>query len=328
LLYTIANYLIYGLVLLKAEPKLTSGARDRGDSFSISVIRRLLSKLAEHGRMKRTNLAAVTGLNYASCERYIELLRKLGWIREDIHDISGSVTTTRELICITSTGVEFNKILASDSSPSTSNHQQNAAYSLTNHPGNGLHNDAYAQQTREEGTNLEFCRQDVHSGLAPSMRPANIMLVDDDADILCTYRAFLAKQPGFSVDVFDDGLKALDRFKSVPTHYYDLVITDIRMKPLNGLQLYERMKIIDPNVRITFVSALDAVEEVVSLIPGLKSGDILRKPLNHKQFLDTIRAMIIEERQKAGQAEHVGQTRGLKIPAIERAKRDKMNPPR
>jgi two-component system, OmpR family, response regulator ChvI len=51
---------------------------------------------------------------------------------------------------------------------------------------------------------------------------------------------------------------------------YNLVISDIRMPDMNGLELYNSLKAINRNVRIIFVTALDIAQELVSILPGLK----------------------------------------------------------
>ena len=42
---------------------------------------------------------------------------------------------------------------------------------------------------------------------------------------------------------------------------------------------------INPNIKISFISALDAAQEMVSILPGVKSDDVIRKPVDQKQFL-------------------------------------------
>jgi two-component system, OmpR family, response regulator ChvI len=113
---------------------------------------------------------------------------------------------------------------------------------------------------------------------------ATIMLVDDDPDILLTYKTFLTIG-GYNVDAFTDPREALMRFAQADPNNYNLVVMDIRMPNLNGLQLYYRLKAINPNIKILFVSALDAAQEMVSILPAVKLDDIIRKPVDQKQFL-------------------------------------------
>ena len=67
------------------------------------------------------------------------------------------------------------------------------------------------------------------------------------------------------VDAFTDSQKALQQFVQVNPSYYDLVIMDIRMPSLNGLQLYSQLKALSPNIKVLFVSALDAAQEMISI---------------------------------------------------------------
>jgi DNA-binding response OmpR family regulator len=125
----------------------------------------------------------------------------------------------------------------------------------------------------------------------------NIMLVEDEPDTLLTYKTFLAAE-GYNVDAYVDSYQALKRFVNLNRHYYDLVISDIRMPGLNGLQLYQKMKSIDDSTNIIFVSALDALQELVSIFPDLNFGNIIRKPVTREEFLNKVKAAIAQ-RQRA-----------------------------
>jgi predicted transcriptional regulator len=81
-----------------------------------------------------------------------------------------------------------------------------------------------------------------------------IMLVDDEQDALLTYKTFLMAAPeGYNVDAFTDSYEALKHFINLNHSYYDLVITDIRMPGLNGLQLYQKIKAIDNTSKVVLV---------------------------------------------------------------------------
>ena len=119
----------------------------------------------------------------------------------------------------------------------------------------------------------------------------NIMIVDDESDALLTYETFLASE-SYHVDAFTDPQEALKCFAAKKPSYYDLIVMDIRMPRLNGLQLYYRLKAINPNVKILFLSALDASGELISILPGVSHNDIIRKPVDEEHFVSAIRRVL------------------------------------
>jgi CheY-like chemotaxis protein len=124
-------------------------------------------------------------------------------------------------------------------------------------------------------------------------RTRTILLVDDEEDILYTFKTGLISQ-GFNVEAFGDPLEALAHFATVAPSHYDLAILDIRMPGLNGLQLYYRLKAINRNIKILFVSALDAVPELLSILPDVKkTKDIIKKPSTIDNFLNVVNAALI-----------------------------------
>jgi two-component system response regulator ChvI len=123
---------------------------------------------------------------------------------------------------------------------------------------------------------------------------ANIMVIDDEPDILFTYECFLSVE-GYNVEAFADPQEALKHFVQLSgtfSSYYQLVLLDIRMPRLNGLQLYNTIKTLSPNTKIMFVSALDMAEELTSILPDMKYGDIIRKPVEREYFISKINSML------------------------------------
>ena len=132
------------------------------------------------------------------------------------------------------------------------------------------------------------------SPIRNSSRSGNILLVDDDSDILLTYKSFLEVE-GYKVNTFSDPQGALKHFAQSDPSYYDLVLLDIRMPRLNGLQLFYRMKSIEMDTKIIFVSALEAADELLSMLPGIKvDKHIIKKPIGKRPFLEKIKVMISE----------------------------------
>jgi two-component system response regulator ChvI len=124
-------------------------------------------------------------------------------------------------------------------------------------------------------------------------QPANIMLVDDEPDILFTYESFLSSE-GYNVQAFSDPREALKHFiqLSNPSSHYKLILLDIRMAKLNGLQLFSKIKRISTNTKVIFVSALDIAEELVSIFPDVRYDDIIKKPVEKELFVSKIKSAI------------------------------------
>jgi len=113
------------------------------------------------------------------------------------------------------------------------------------------------------------------------------MLVEDERDILFAFRAIL-KSEGYNVDTFTDSFEALKHFIKLNRPYYDLVILDIMMRGMNGIQLYQKLKRIDDDLRVIFVTALDAARELISILPDLNSQYIVRKPIAARDFIKVV----------------------------------------
>lgn len=122
----------------------------------------------------------------------------------------------------------------------------------------------------------------------------NILLVDDDSDILWTYKALLEYE-GYKVSTFNNSEEALKDFSQTESSYYDLVLLDIRMPHMNGLQLFYRMKSINKDIKIIFVTALDAAEELLSILPDIIfDKHIIKKPIGNESFLEKINLTMSE----------------------------------
>jgi len=116
----------------------------------------------------------------------------------------------------------------------------------------------------------------------------NIMLVDDEKDILYNFDLALTEN-GYRVEAFSNSREALNRFQEVGRSHFNLVILDLRMAGLNGLELYKRLKTISKDVKILFVSALDVVPELVSVLTDVKKDDILRKPISKEELIKAVK---------------------------------------
>ena len=119
-----------------------------------------------------------------------------------------------------------------------------------------------------------------------------IIIVDDDQDILFTYEFFL-KDVCYEIISFTDSSDALNySIRDLPDFNNLLIILDIRMKNLNGFQLHQQIKAIDPTIKILFVIALDILDELSSIVPGISKEQIIRKPVDKVIFINTVKKLL------------------------------------
>ena len=131
-------------------------------------------------------------------------------------------------------------------------------------------------------------REDVMHELGSTPKVLKIMLIDDDPSISYLFTQYL-RSAGMIVDSFTDPEKALSHFIESDYRHYDLVITDIRMTHLNGFELYQQLKAVDPNLQIIFVTALDIAQEITTLLPEVKLNQFLVKPVNPNVLINSVK---------------------------------------
>jgi two-component system, OmpR family, response regulator ChvI len=121
----------------------------------------------------------------------------------------------------------------------------------------------------------------------------NILLIDDEHDDLFVLEKFLTRE-GFGVKSFSNSREALEHFSRTNPSFYDLIISDIRMPEINGLELYMSLKAIKNDVKILFASAIELAEEILSVMPGVRREQLIRKPVEQEVFIDLVKKAIRE----------------------------------
>lgn len=119
----------------------------------------------------------------------------------------------------------------------------------------------------------------------------NIMLVDEDPDMLFTFKSTLAAE-GYNVESFADPSEALSHFMQADLSYYNLVITDIRMPKINGFQLYQKLKEINTDISVLFMTAFEVSGNLLDTLPSIEDSDIIRKPIEVEHFVNRIKTAI------------------------------------
>jgi DNA-binding NtrC family response regulator len=111
-----------------------------------------------------------------------------------------------------------------------------------------------------------------------------IMLVDDEKIVGDRLGPWLVKQ-GYEVEVFLDGKQALERFEESP---FDIVVTDIRMAEVDGIQVLDRVMEISPRTRVIVITGYALLETArETQVKG--AFDFIAKPFHLddlKQIID------------------------------------------
>jgi DNA-binding response OmpR family regulator len=114
-----------------------------------------------------------------------------------------------------------------------------------------------------------------------------VLIVDDDPDMTSIFSLGLQDE-GFEVYTYNDPLEVLSQFRP---NFYDLLLVDISMPKMNGIDLSRQLLELDPNVKICFITAGEANIEVLrELYPTRDIGCFIRKPVTIDQLVRRVKA--------------------------------------
>ena len=114
-----------------------------------------------------------------------------------------------------------------------------------------------------------------------------ILLAEDDSDM----RRFLVKalqNAGYTVASFDNGLSAYNRLREEP---FELLLTDIVMPEMDGIELARRATELDPDIKVMFITGFAAV----ALNPdnhAPRQAKILSKPFHLKDLVNEVTRLL------------------------------------
>ncbi len=109
---------------------------------------------------------------------------------------------------------------------------------------------------------------------------SDILLVDDEKSVRSTLSLFLQKE-GCKVVEAENGKEAIEHLES---HIFDLVITDLKMHPMDGLEVLRETKSRNPLTEVIVMTGFGTVE---SGVEAIKTGayDYIQKPFDRDEFL-------------------------------------------
>jgi DNA-binding NtrC family response regulator len=117
-----------------------------------------------------------------------------------------------------------------------------------------------------------------------------ILVVEDDPDIRKILQLFLAEK-GFHVKVAEQPAMALEILEQGPV---DLILSDVRMPGMSGLELLRHLKQRDPELQLVLMTAYSSVQDAVEAIQ-LGAADYVEKPIDFRR-LERVIAAVLEKR--------------------------------
>jgi ATP-dependent Lon protease len=124
-----------------------------------------------------------------------------------------------------------------------------------------------------------------------SVQTSQVLVVDDE-EIARTNLEYILRKEGHQVATAANGLEALEKVK---TQEFDVVLTDLKMGKMDGIQLLESVKQIAPHTEIVMVTGYATVS---SAVDALKKGaaHYLSKPIKLDELRTTVREIIDKKR--------------------------------
>lgn len=126
-----------------------------------------------------------------------------------------------------------------------------------------------------------------------------IMFVDDEKDILRVVKRGLESHENnhaeitFTVDTYQDSQLALQSFQNHAVNYYDLILSDLRMK-MSGFDLYRYIRKRDPIMKFAFLTAYDNIDkgQFADYLLELDPANFIFKPITVARLIPKLMHII------------------------------------
>ncbi|BDU49744.1 sigma-54-dependent transcriptional regulator [Haliovirga abyssi] len=112
-----------------------------------------------------------------------------------------------------------------------------------------------------------------------------VLLIDDEEDVLYSLQRILLRDKELKIDTAENGVVGLELCKK---NRYDIIITDLIMGEINGLEIIEEVKKIDENSIIILITG-KGNEEIYKEAIEKGAYDYFSKPFNYTEFFKVIR---------------------------------------
>ena len=136
---------------------------------------------------------------------------------------------------------------------------------------------------------LKYRGEEIH---AEAMK---ILVVDDEALVRDIVRKGLSKMGGYDVEVAQNGLEAIEKMER---DVFDLVLTDLKMPEMDGIELLKTIKGTRPEMMVILMTAYGSIETAVEAMK-MGANDYITKPVDFNDLLIHISKAQKESRDRS-----------------------------
>jgi CheY-like chemotaxis protein len=126
----------------------------------------------------------------------------------------------------------------------------------------------------------------------PAKKPSALIFVVDDEPMLLELASVILEPEGYRIETFRDPETALQKFASAQPRP-DLLITDYAMHTMNGMQLIEQSRKLEPSQKILLVSG--TVGEEIYATTSIRPDCFLAKPYQADQLTAAVKALLAQK---------------------------------
>jgi DNA-binding NtrC family response regulator len=137
------------------------------------------------------------------------------------------------------------------------------------------------------------------------MKPNFRILVIDDEKIVCDRLTMELEREGFEVEAFTESGQALER---IAAQHFDLVITDIKMRGPNGIEVMNFVRENHPSAKVIVITGFATVETAREVLKG-GAVDFIPKPFKMSKLRELVVRLAAEKA-----AEKTGEKNADRVP--------------
>lgn len=134
----------------------------------------------------------------------------------------------------------------------------------------------------------------------------NVLILDDDPQMLTSLSDVL-QSSGYSVACASSGAEALEKVKAAP-HRFDLVVADVRMADMDGLECVQQLVNEDPRLKSVVITGY-ASEDAPGRAMEAASSDYLRKPFTAEELLQSVARALQSGQEASGYQKLINKAR-------------------